>query len=584
MDASNQNQGQPPVAPQAQQLPDASAAVVMPPVDAGANLNGNGNAIPQLPDHLLSSMNPEAMAGMMPDPSLMADPTMLAAMQMPLADPSAFMMQPGMAIPNGQPHAFGVPVAPPATVSADEIALYDRQIRLWGMAAQAKIQSANILLITIKALANEIAKNLVLAGIGSLTLLDGAVVTEADRGSQFFLSDDDSIIGQNRAQAASAALQKLNPRVRVHVDTEGVKTKGPSYFAGFDIVIATDLDPESFNIINTATRLNCKAFYAAGCHGLYGFIFSDLIEHDYVIQRDLGNVPTIPGPETRTRTIVDVQTRKEGPKTIESVTKRELYSTWFLASDVGGLPEEYTQSRRRLKSVTPALSCLRALWEFMQIQGGRVPSNRDDLKMFTQIATQKHKALGLPSETLRPEFLRSFLQNLVSEISPVAAILGGQLAQDVINVLGQTQQPIQNMVVFDGNTMEGLMYPLHPEGSLGSGLLTDHQVPNGGAPMMLPTGMDALPMGIDPTAMGALPHHNNPIMIPGGLQNGMGLAMQDAAMTDPTQQFNPVQAPQQPPQQDPQQVPQQAAPQPAAATAEQPAQEAPTNPGNAGAN
>ncbi|KAJ4324188.1 E1 ubiquitin-activating protein aos1 [Fusarium piperis] len=582
MDASNQNQGQPPVAPQAQQLPDASAATAMPHVDAGANPNINGNGIPQLPDHLLGSMNPEAMAGMLADPSLMADPTMLAAMQMPLADPSAFMMQPGMVMPNGQPHAFGVPVAPPATVSADEIALYDRQIRLWGMAAQAKIQSANILLITIKALANEIAKNLVLAGIGSLTLLDGAVVTEADRGSQFFLSEDDSIIGQNRAQAASAALQKLNPRVRVHVDTEGVKTKGPSYFAGFDIVIATDLDPESFNIINTATRLNCKAFYAAGCHGLYGFIFSDLIEHDYVIERDLGNRPTVPGPESRTRTIVDVQTRKEGPKTIESVTKRELYSTWFLASDVGGLPEEYTQSRRRLKSVTPALSCLRALWEFMQIQGGRVPSNRDDLKMFTQIATQKHKALGLPSETLRPDFLRSFLQNLVSEISPVAAILGGQLAQDVINVLGQTQQPIQNMVVFDGNTMEGLMYPLHPEGSLGSGLLTDHQVPNGGAPMMLPTGMDTLPMGIDPTAMSALPHHNNPIMIPGGLpQNGMGLAMQDASMTDPTQQFNPMQ---QPTHQDPQQVPQQAAPQAAAATSEQPAQEAPANPGNAGAN
>ncbi|KAM0436043.1 hypothetical protein ACHAPT_002935 [Fusarium lateritium] len=587
MDASDQNQGQPQAAPQAQQLPDASAAAAIPPIDAGANLNvnGNGNVIPQLPDHLLASMNPEALAGMMADPSLMAaDPTMMA-MQMPLADPSAFMMQPGMGMPNGQPHAFDLPVAPPATVSADEIALYDRQIRLWGMAAQAKIQSANILLITIKALANEIAKNLVLAGIGSLTLLDGAVVTEADRGSQFFLSEDDSIIGQNRAQAASAALQKLNPRVRVHVDTEGVKTKGPSYFAGFDIVIATDLDPESFNIINTATRLNCKAFYAAGCHGLYGFIFSDLIEHDYVIQRDLGNVPTVSGPETRTRTIIDVQTRKEGPKTIESVTKRELYSTWFLASDVGGLPEEYTQSRRRLKSVTPALSCLRALWEFMQIQNGRVPGNRDDLKMFTQIATQKHKALGLPSETLRPEFLRSFLQNLVSEISPVAAILGGQLAQDVINVLGQTQQPIQNMVVFDGNTMEGLMYPLHPEGSLGSGLLTDHQVPNGGAPMMLGTGMDTLPMGIDPTAMGALPHHNNPIMIPGGLpQNGnplAGLAMQDTSMADPTQQFNPAQAPQQPPQQDPQQVSQQAAPQPAG---EKPTHEAPANPGNAGAN
>ncbi|KAF4341433.1 ubiquitin-like 1-activating enzyme E1 A [Fusarium beomiforme] len=542
MDNSNEDQGQPQAAPQAQQLPNASAQEGIPPMDASATLNINGNGIPQLPEHLLNPMNPEALS-MLTDPSLIADPSMMA-MQMPMADPS-FMLQPGMGLPNGQ-NGFNIPVAPPATVSADEVALYDRQIRLWGMAAQAKIQSANILLITIKALANEIAKNLVLAGVGSLTLLDSATVTEADRGAQFFIPEGEDVIGQNRAQVASAALQKLNTRVRVHVDTEGVKTKGPSYFAAYDIVIVTDLDPESFNIINTATRLNCKAFYAAGCHGLYGFIFSDLIEHDYVIQRDLGNVPTSTGPETRTRTIVDVQTRKEGPKTIESVTKRELYSTWFLASDLAGLPAEYTQSKRRLKSVTPALSCLRALWEFMQIQNGRVPSNRDDLKLFTQIATQKHKALGLPSETLRPEFLRSFLQNLVSEISPVAAILGGQLAQDVINVLGQTQQPIQNMVVFDGTTMEALMYPLHPEGSLGASQLTDHTVPNGGTPMML-GGMDTLRMGLDPTAMGALPHHNNPIMIPGGLpQNGNLIAMADGSLADPTQQFNAAQVLQQP--------------------------------------
>ncbi|OBS20842.1 hypothetical protein FPOA_07182 [Fusarium poae] len=562
MDASNQNQGQPQAVPEVQQLPDTPAQQGIPPIDVSANMNGNG--IPHLSNHVLNPMNPEALA-MLGDPSLMADPSLLS-MQMPMADPS-FMMQPGMNLSNGQNQGFSLPVAPPpATVSAEEIALYDRQIRLWGMAAQAKIQSANILLITIKALANEIAKNLVLAGVGSLTLLDSATVTEADRGAQFLLPDDEDVIGKNRAQVASVALRKLNPRVHIHVDEEGVKTKGPSYFAAYDIVIATDLDPESFNIINTATRLNYKAFYAAGCHGLYGFIFSDLIEHDYVIQRDLGNVPTATGTETRTRSIVDVQTRKEGPKTIESVTKRELYSTWFLASDVAVLPTEYTQSKRRLKSVTPALSCLRALWEFMQLQNGRVPSTREDLKMFTQIATQKHKALGLPSETLRPEFLRSFLQNLVSEISPVSAILGGQLAQDVINVLGQTQQPIQNMVVFDGNTMEALMYPLHPEGSLGASLLTDHTVPNGGAPMMMGGGMDGFPLGIDPTAMGALPHHNNPIMLSGGLpQNGNFIAMPDGSLADPTQ-LNAAPAPQQPVQE---QAPQ--------AIAEQPTQEAQAN-------
>ena len=415
------------------------------------------------------------------------------------------------------------------------------------MAAQAKIQSANILLITIKALANEIAKNLVLAGVGSLTIIDDAIVTEADLGAQFFLGEDDNVIGQNRAQAASAAMQKLNPRVRIHVDAEGIKTKGPSYFAGFDIVIATDLDPDSFNLINTATRLHGKAFYAAGSHGFYGFIFSDLIEHDYVIQREMGNVPTEPKQETRTRSIVNVTTKKEGPKTIESVTKRELYSTWFLASDVANLPDEYKSRRLKLKSVTPALSCLRALWEFLQLQGGRMPSTRDDLKMFTQIATQKHKALNLPSETLRPEFLRSFLQNLDSEMAPVTAILGGQLAQDVINVLGQTQQPIQNMVVFDGTTMEARMYPLHPEGILGASLLTltDPMIPNGGD-MMMPSmgGMPGMPL--DAGTMGVLPHHNNMTMHIPHHAEGMGnMAFHDPSANVPQPQ-NPPQAPQQP--------------------------------------
>lgn len=49
--------------------------------------------------------------------------------------------------------------------------------------------------MTCKALANEIAKNLVLAGVGSLTILDHEPVTEMDLGAQFFVSEQS--IGQN---------------------------------------------------------------------------------------------------------------------------------------------------------------------------------------------------------------------------------------------------------------------------------------------------------------------------------------------------------------------------------------------------
>lgn len=71
------------------------------------------------------------------------------------------------------------------------MALYDRQIRLWGFQAQQRLREANILLVTIKALGNEVAKNLVLAGIGSLTVIDGAPVTEDDLGAQFLISEED---------------------------------------------------------------------------------------------------------------------------------------------------------------------------------------------------------------------------------------------------------------------------------------------------------------------------------------------------------------------------------------------------------
>ena len=47
----------------------------------------------------------------------------------------------------------------------------------------------------MKALANEIAKNLVLAGIGSMTIQDDQLVQEDDLGSQFFVAEQH--IGQN---------------------------------------------------------------------------------------------------------------------------------------------------------------------------------------------------------------------------------------------------------------------------------------------------------------------------------------------------------------------------------------------------
>lgn len=244
--------------------------------------------------------------------------------------------------------------------------------------------------------------------------------------------------------------------------TENIADRSVDFYVPFDMVIATDLDLSTLSRINAASRLSGKPFYAAGTHGFYGFVFADLgQQHHFMIEREKSNRPTIIGPETLTRNIMTTNMQNRDGKEIEIVSKREIYSPLPLAN-TSPLPEDLLNNRRRKLQVTPLLSCLRALWEFQKLSNNLPSASQADLQLFTTLASQKHAELQLPKETLRIDFLKSFLHNLGSEIPPVTAFLGGHLAQDAINVLGQREQPIQNFLLFDGEESKGQIYALHP--------------------------------------------------------------------------------------------------------------------------
>ncbi|KAI5364875.1 Putative THIF-type NAD/FAD binding, ubiquitin-activating enzyme, ThiF/MoeB/HesA family [Septoria linicola] len=360
------------------------------------------------------------------------------------------------------PSANGIPegtVAP--GLSADEMALYDRQIRLWGAKAQEQIRKAKVLLISLRAVGTEIAKNLTLAGISELTIIDGEEVTEEDLGSQFFLREED--IGKERAEAAIPRIQELNPRVNVRADgsLQDLLTRDQTYYAPYNCVIACDHDDLTLSTINTAARFASRPFYAAGIHGFYGYIFADLVAHEFVIEREKSNVPTAIKAETLTRSVVSVTSRKESSgKTIEIVKKAEVYCPLILANS-SPLPLEVTSNRRKLKAVTPLLPCLRALFDF-QREAAQLPdlNRKEHIMKFTELAKQKTAELMLPPDTLNGEFLKSFMQNIGAEITPTAAFVGGRLSEDVINVLGNREQPIQNFALFDGDSLDGRIYSL----------------------------------------------------------------------------------------------------------------------------
>lgn len=117
-----------------------------------------------------------------------------------------------------------------------------------------------------------------------------------------------------------------------------------------------------------------------------------------------------------------------------------------------------------MRAVPALLPCLRALWDFEASHAGHGPSNTSspDLVEFTKLATEKSRDLQLPHDHLKAPFLRSFLANAYLELAPTSAFLGAAIAQDVINVLGKREQPVQNMLLFDGDEGRGEVLALYP--------------------------------------------------------------------------------------------------------------------------
>lgn len=119
---------------------------------------------------------------------------------------------------------------------------YDRQLRLWGDHGQAALENGHICLINATALGTEILKSIVLPGIGAITIVDDAIVTEDDIGSNFFL--ECSSKGLNRGSEALKFLLELNPAVRGHSVQESssqILSENPDFFKSFTVVIATAL-------------------------------------------------------------------------------------------------------------------------------------------------------------------------------------------------------------------------------------------------------------------------------------------------------------------------------------------------------
>ncbi|CAN6585594.1 unnamed protein product [Malus baccata var. baccata] len=169
-------------------------------------------------------------------------------------------------------------------LTEQETALYDRQIRVWGAGAQRRLSKAHVLVCGITGTVAEFCKNIVLAGVGSLTLVDDRVVTEDALSANFLIPSEESVYaGKTLTELCRDSLKDFNPMVRVSVEKGDLTSFGVEFYSKFDVVVVSCCSFTTKKLINEKCRKSSKrvAFYTVDCRDSCGEIFVDLQHHKY---------------------------------------------------------------------------------------------------------------------------------------------------------------------------------------------------------------------------------------------------------------------------------------------------------------
>lgn len=142
------------------------------------------------------------------------------------------------------------------------------------------MRNSRILIAGLSGLGAEISKNIILAGVKSVTFLDHRSVTELDFCSNFFIARES--LGKNRAESSKTRAQALNPMVELKIDVGNLVDKTEEYFKQFDVVVVLESSASEQRRINNICRSSNVKFYAADLWGMFGYSFIDLQEHEYV--------------------------------------------------------------------------------------------------------------------------------------------------------------------------------------------------------------------------------------------------------------------------------------------------------------
>lgn len=373
--------------------------------------------------------------------------------------------------------------------------LYSRQLYVLGHEAMKRMGASNVLIVGLRGLGVEIAKNIALAGVKSLTLFDPKPAAIQDLSAQFFLHPED--VGKSRASVTVPRVSELNPYTPIKEHNAKDLTSDLSQLSQYQVVVLTDTTLEDQLKIADYCHQNKIYLVVTDIFGLFGTIFTDFGEKFTVVD------PT--GEEPKTGIIADIDsdglvsaldetrhgledgdfvtfTEIEGMDGLNNSDPRKItvkgpYT--FSIGDVSGLGAYkrgglYTQVKmpkfldfeplsQQLKKPELMISDFakfdrpqqlhvgfQALHAFAKNHGGEYPRPMNDsdaaevFKLAQEIAGQVEEKPELDEKVIK-----ELSYQARGDLSPMAAFYGGLAAQEVLKSVSGKFHPIKQWLFLD---------------------------------------------------------------------------------------------------------------------------------------
>jgi ubiquitin-like 1-activating enzyme E1 A len=281
----------------------------------------------------------------------------------------------------------------------------------------------------MQGLAAEVCKNIVLAGIRQLTVLDDKPVSGLEVGAKFLLLPND--IGRNRAEACITQLKELNPMVVMTADKSNVDNKPASFFAQFDVICLTTASADTMERVSRICHEGGIKFFCGDTWGYFGYFFIDL-----------GGA---------THCFVEEKTKKQKTNNEETKVVQKEMTFVSLSTALNFEAGKYLNVKH-----LPRLYLLLQVFLSFHESRGHYPhsASTDDVDDLIAVKRNLFNKWNL-DQSLLPD---CFASQSLSELSPVCAVVGGVLGQEVVKAVSGRDHPLDNFFFYDGVQGSGVVH------------------------------------------------------------------------------------------------------------------------------